>query len=172
MRNITVTNLYLHADGGYYCLLIEDAPMKHPDSGEWIPGVIYIGDDGQARSTSRVRWDDRFTQVMDVHPDNLTEDQMSMIRRANPGDSDLDFIRVFESWHESEINITGNMLELAVAATIKQLAPSLLVDSPEGTSLTIQTSDLQDVLQNYDVERVPEPHGFRFVVRKSFPESS
>lgn len=97
---------------------------------------------------------------------------MAMVRRSNPGDSDLDFIRVFESWHESEINITGNMLELAVAATIKQLAPSLLVDSPEGTSLTIQTSDLQDVLQNYEVERVPEPHGFRFVMRKSFPDSA
>lgn len=166
---IRVDNLYLHADGGYYCLLIDDARMKHPDSGEWLPGVIYVGADGQSRSTRRARWEERFTQVQDVHPDNLSDDEMAMIRRCNPGDSDLDFIRVMESWHESEINITGHMLELAVAATIKQLAPSLLVDSPEGTSLTIQTSDLQDVLQNYEVERVPEPHGFRFVMRKSFP---
>lgn len=169
---IRVDNLYRHEDGGLYCLMIPDAPMKHPDSGEWIPGVIYLGKDGQARSTSRARWDDRFTQVSAIHEDKLDADEMAMVRRSNPGDSDLDFIRVFESWHESEINITGNMLELAVAATIKQLAPSLLVDSPEGTSLTIQTSDLQDVLQNYEVERVPEPHGFRFVMRKSFPDSA
>lgn len=169
---IRVDNLYRHEDGGLYCLMIPDAPMKHPDSGEWIPGVIYLGKDGQARSTSRARWDDRFTQVSAIHEDKLDADEMAMVRRSNPGDSDLDFIRVFESWHESEINITGNMLELAVAATIKQLAPSLLVDSPEGTSLTIQTSDLQDVLQNYEIERVPEPHGFRFVMRKSFPDST
>lgn len=169
---IRVDNLYRHEDGGLYCLMIPDAPMKHPDNGEWIPGVIYLGKDGQVRSTSRARWDDRFTQVSAIHEDKLDADEMAMVRRSNPGDSDLDFIRVFESWHESEINITGNMLELAVAATIKQLAPSLLVDSPEGTSLTIQTSDLQDVLQNYEVERVPEPHGFRFVMRKSFPDSA
>jgi hypothetical protein len=169
---IRVDNLYRHEDGGLYCLMIPDAPMKHPDSGEWIAGVIYLGKDGQARSTSRARWDDRFTQVSAIHEDKLDAEEMAMVRRSNPGDSDLDFIRVFESWHESEINITGNMLELAVAATIKQLAPSLLVDSPEGTSLTIQTSDLQDVLQNYEIERVPEPHGFRFVMRKSFPDSA
>ena len=169
---IRVDNLYRHEDGGLYCLMIPDAQMKHPDNGEWIAGVIYLGKDGQARSTSRARWDDRFTQVSAIHEDKLDADEMAMVRRSNPGDSDLDFIRVFESWHESEINITGNMLELAVAATIKQLAPSLLVDSPEGTSLTIQTSDLQDVLQNYEIERVPEPHGFRFVMRKSFPNSA
>lgn len=164
--NITVTNLYLHADGGYYCLLIDDAPMKHPDSGEWIPGVIYVGADGQSRSTSRARWDDRFTQVQDVHPDNLSEDEMSMVRRANPGDSDLDFVRVFEAWHESEINITGNMLELTVAAAMHQLLPVSLVDGPEGTSLIITTQDLQDVLQNYEITRTPTPHGFQFKVQR------
>lgn len=180
---IRVDNLYRHDDGGLYCLMIPEAPMKHPDSGEWIPGVIYLGKDGQARSTSRARWDDRFTQVSAIHEDKLDADEMAMVRRSNPGDSDLDFIRVFESWHESEINITGNMLELAVAATIKKYEwPGHLVDAParfgddvtnaESVELTITTEDLQHVLQNYEIERVPEPHGFRFVVRKSFPESS
>lgn len=167
---IVVDNLYQHADGGHYCLLIPDAPMKHPDSGDWLPGVIYIGVDQKMRSTTQTRWAERFSQI--PYYDGEDEDVMSMIRRANPGDSDLDFIRVFESWHESEINITGNMLELAMAATIKQLAPSLLVDSPEGTSLTIMTEDLQQVLQNYDLKRVPISHGFTFEMRKSFPDSA
>lgn len=171
MKKIVVDNLYEHADGGFYCLLSEDSALKEPTAvGIWHDAVIYIGVDQKMRSTTKDRWAERFSQI----PYYAGEDEevISMIRRANPGETDLDFIRVFESWHESEINITGNMLELAVAATIKQLAPSLLVDSPEGTSLTIQTSDLQDVLQNYEIERVPEPHGFRFVMRKSFPDSA
>lgn len=176
MRNITVTNLYLHADGGYYCLLIDDAPMKHPDSGEWLPGVIYVGADGQSRSTSRARWDERFTQVQDVHPENLSDDEMAMVRRCNPGDSDLDFIRVFESWHESEINITGNMLELAVGAVMEKWTDSVFggwnIPGSDSFTLTITTEDLQNVLQNYDIKRVPEPHGFRFEMRKSFPNET
>lgn len=171
MKKIVVDNLYEHADGGFYCLLSEDSALKEPTAvGIWHDAVIYIGVDQKMRSTTKDRWAERFSQI----PYYAGEDEevISMIRRANPGETDLDFIRVFESWHESEINITGNMLELAVAATIKQLAPSLLVDSPEGTSLTIQTSDLQDVLQNYEIERVPEPHGFRFVMRKSFPNET
>lgn len=171
MKKIVVDNLYEHADGGLCCLLTDDSALKEPtDVGIWHDAVIYIGVDQKMRSTTKMRWAERFSQIPYYSGDD--EEVISMIRRANPGDSDLDFIRVFESWHESEINITGNMLELAVAATIKQLAPSLLVDSPEGTSLTIQTSDLQDVLQNYEIERVPEPHGFRFVMRKSFPETA
>lgn len=167
---IRVDNLYRHEDGGLYCLMIPDAPMKHPDSGEWIPGVIYLGKDGQARSTSRARWDDRFTQVSAIHEDKLDADEMAMVRRSNPGDSDLDFVRVFESWHESEINITGNMLELAVAAVIEKLYFDKQTEDgihdPE-FRLTIKTEDLQQVLQNYDIQRVPEPHGFQFVMRKS-----
>jgi hypothetical protein len=170
---IHVDNLYLHADGGYYCLLIDDAPMKHPDTGEWIPGVIYVGTDGQSRSTSRARWDERFSPVAEYDGDTAEDDEVVvMIRRCNPGDSDLDFIRVFESWHESEINITGNMLELAVAAAMHQLLPATLVDSAEGTSLIITTQDLQEVAQNYEIERIPTPHGFQFRVRKSFPDSA
>lgn len=169
---IRVDNLYRHEDGGLYCLMIPDAPMKHPDSGEWIPGVIYLGKDGQARSTSRARWDDRFTQVSAIHEDKLDADEMAMVRRSNPGDSDLDFIRVFESWHESEINITGNMLELAVAAAMLKSHEWVFGEGATSLNLTIGTEDLQRVLQNFDVERVPEPHGFHFVVRKSFPDSA
>lgn len=181
MKKIHVDNLYEHADGGLYCLLIPDAPMKHPDSGDWLPGVIYIGKDGQARSTTQDRWAERFTQI--PYYDGEDEDVMSMIRRANPGDSDLDFIRVMESWHESEINITGHMLELAVAAVIEKYewprsfadAPSRFGppgENPENVEMTITTEDLQRVLQTYEIERVPEPHGFTFKMRKSFPQVS
>lgn len=175
---IRVDNLYRHDDGGLYCLMIPDAPMKHPDSGEWIPGVIYLGKDGQARSTSRARWDDRFTQVSAIHEDKLDADEMAMVRRSNPGDSDLDFIRVMESWHESEMSITGNMLELAVAAAMVKMAAAMnwsledRLDMKEGFALTIKTEDLQQVLQNYEIKRVPEPHGFTFEMRKSFPNET
>lgn len=173
---ISVDNLYSHPDGGFYCLLIPDAPMKHPDTGDWLRGVIYIGTDGQARSTTQVRWDERFTQVPSY--DGEDEDVLSMIRRANPGDSDLDFVRVFESWHESEINITGNMLELAVAVALVKWQNSVNpgwdteMGQPGKTALTITTEDLQQVLQNYDISRTAEPHGFKFEVRKSFPDSA
>jgi hypothetical protein len=163
---MTIQNLFLHVDGGYYCLLIEDADYKS-ESGEWVPGVVYIGTDGRVRTTARERWDDRFTAML-VNEEALSgmaEDVQSMVRRANPGDHDLDFVRVFEAWHESEINLTGNMLELAVGAAMMKHAPDA-----QGINLTITTEDLQQVLQNYEVEKVPEPHGFTFKLRKSFPE--
>lgn len=162
---IRVDNLYRHEDGGLYCLMIPDAPMKHPDSGEWIAGVIYLGKDGKARSTSRARWDDRFTPVSAIHEDKLDADEMAMVRRSNPGDSDLDFIRVFESWHESEINITGNMLELAVAVAIEKLS-NWSIEPGASAALTITTEDLQRVLQNYDIQKIAQPHGFEFIVSK------
>ncbi len=153
-----VDNLYEHADGGFYCLLNPDAPMKA--SNDWVPGVIYIGPDGVMRSTSRERWDERFTPVAEYTGDD--EATMSMIRRANPGDPDLDFIRVFESWHESEVNLSAEMLTLAVAATMVKMGQ--FFDGVE--ELTIMTSDLQDIAANYTVKREPIVHGFVFTVRK------
>ena len=160
-------NLYLHADGGHYCLLSPSAPMKHPDSGEWLPGVIYTGTDGEMRSTTKDRWADRFSPVAEYTGDD--ESVMQMIRRCNPGDRDLDFVAVFESWHESEIGITGHMLELAVGAAMERLAGIDTTKPEVEMRLTITTEDLQRVVQNYEIERVPEPHGFTFVMRKSFP---
>jgi len=170
---IQVSNLFLHSDGGYYCLLNADAPLKHPDSGEWCKGVIYMGIDGQMRSTTLHRWATRFEPVADYTGDD--EAVLRMIRRANPGSVDLDFVRIFESWHESEMNITGQMLELAVGATILDMMDGFAragLEAGEPYELTITTEDLQQVVQNYEIERVPEPHGFKFVVRKSFPDSA
>ena len=156
-------NLYQHADGGFYCLLNDDAPIKAPrdcvgEETEWQPGVIYIGPDGVMRSTTRARWDDRFQPVAEYTEDD--EDVMSMIRRANPGNSDFDFVRVFESWHESEVSLTSEMLTLAVAATLIQTRA--FTDGKQ--VLTIKTSDLQDVAANYMISKEPIPHGFVFKV--------
>lgn len=182
MKKIHVDNLYEHADGGLYCLLSDDSALKTPDDGgDWCAAVIYIGVDQKLRATVKRRWEERFRQIPCYEGED--EDVMSMIRRANPGDSDLDFIRVMESWHESEINITGHMLELAVAAVIEKYewprsfadAPSRFGppgEKPENVEMTITTEDLQRVLQTYEIERVPEPHGFTFKMRKSFPQVS
>lgn len=161
---LTVDNLYEHTDGGFYCLLAAEAPMKHPVSGEWVPGVVYTGTDGLMRSTTRERWDERFDPVAEYTGDD--ESVMMMIRRCNPGNTDFDFIRVFESWHESEASITGAMLELAVGVCLEKLA-NWSIDSDAPAEITIKTEDLQRVLQTYDIERVPIPHGF--VVRLSRP---
>lgn len=160
--SIKVENLYEHADGGFYCILSDAAPMKCPVTGDWLDGVIYMGTDGVMRSTSRARWDERFSPVADYAGDD--EQVLMMVRRANPGNVDFDFLRVFESWHESEMGITGHMLELAVAAAMEKLIPEMADGKP--TSLTITTEDLQRVVQTYEIERVPEPHGFTFFVRK------
>lgn len=171
-----IDNLYQHADGGFYCLLSNDAPMKHPDSEDWIKGVIYTGTDGQMRSTTLARWKVRFKKVAEYAENDETV--LNMIRRCNPGDSELDFLRVFESWHESEMGITGHMLELAVGAAMVKMAAAMnwnledRLDMKEGFALTITTADLQRVVQNYEIERVPEAHGFKFVMRKSFPNET
>lgn len=174
MKKIIVDNLYEHADGGFYCLLSEDSALKEPTAvGIWHDAVIYIGVDQKMRSTTKDRWVERFSQI----PYYAGEDEevISMIRRANPGETDLDFVRVFESWHESEMSITGNMLELAVAACVESFiwggAARNHTDFPgskkiQSASITISTEDLQRVLQSYRIEKIAEPHGFRFTVSK------
>lgn len=166
---IKVNNLYEHADGGFYCILSDAAPMKCPVSGDWLDGVIYMGTDGVMRSTSRARWDDRFSPVAEYAGDD--EQVLMMVRRANPGEVNFDFLRVFESWHESEMGITGHMLELAVGVVAERFAslyPALPegVQDPDNMRLTITTEDLQRFVQTYEVERIPQPHGFTFVMRK------
>lgn len=175
-----VENLYGHPDGGYYCLLSDDAPMKHPATGEWIDGVIYVGTDGRMRSTSRERWDDRFIQVKNIVLYPNKEDHaaiLSMIRRCNPGDRDLDFVRVFESWHESEVNLTAQMLDLVVASVFEKMVLhsedmkysaewSKGVMLSANAALTITTEDLQRVSRSYEIEREAKPHGFTFTIRK------
>lgn len=167
---IRVDNLYLHADGGHYCLLAPEAPMKHPTTGEWIPGVVYTGADGLMRSTSRERWDERFSPVAAIAEEDLNETEMEMVRRCNPGvESGLDFTHTLESWHDSEVGITGHMLELAVAVTALRFGGLDLTKPEVEMAFTITTKDLQEVVQNYEIERIPEAHGFRFKIAKSFP---
>ena len=161
--SIKVENLYEHADGGFYCILSDAAPYKDRTTGDWLDGVIYMGTDGVMRSTTRERWDKRFSPVAEYAGDD--EQVLMMVRRANPGNVDFDFLRVFESWHESEMGITGHMLELAVAAAMEQLC-NWSVDDANPAELTISTEDLQRVVQTYEIERVPIPHGFTFRVTR------
>lgn len=162
---IAVNNLYEHADGGFYCILSDAAPMKCPVTGDWLDGVIYMGTDGVMRSTSRARWDERFAPVAEYAGDD--EQVLMMVRRANPGNVDFDFLRVFESWHESEMGITGHMLELAVAAVMEKWGEAVGAPMDEGAEITISTEDLQRVVQTYEIERVPIPHGFTFRIAKA-----
>lgn len=176
---MNVDNLYEHADGGLYCLLTPEAPMKHPDSGDWISGVIYTGVDGLLRSTSRARWDERFSPVADYRDDDPLV--LSMIRRSNPGNTDFDFVRVFEAWHESEVSITAELLHMVIAATAVRFAfrddigePNVLEwDKSEGdpgklqaVSVTIATADLQRVLQEYDITSEPKPRAYTIRVSR------
>lgn len=170
---ITVNNLYEHADGGFYCILSDTTPGKDPTTGDWLDGVTYMGTDGVMRWTSRARWDERFNPVAEYSGDD--EQVIMMVRRANPGNTDFDFLRVFESWHESEMGITGHMLELAVVATMERMAAEMnwrlddRLDLDEGFSLSISTEDLQRIVQSYEIARQAVPHGFVFRIRKSFP---
>lgn len=168
-----IDNLYEHADGGFYCLLSDDAPMKNPADDEWLPGVIYTGTDGKMRSTTTVRWKRRFKPVADYAGDDI--EVLNMIRRCNPGNADFDFIRVFESWHEAEAGITAAMLEMAVGACIeafvwggaeREVQMGADGETALNASILLKTADLDRVLHNYDVEREAVPHGFRITVRK------
>lgn len=54
-----------HADGGFYRLICEangKAPQKGYE-GDWMPGVIYEGMDGEKRWTTKERWDERFEEL-------------------------------------------------------------------------------------------------------------
>lgn len=175
--SIKVDNLFQHADGGYYCLITLDGALKEPaDEGVWYTAAIYTGTDRKLRSTTERRWNKRFSPVAEYTGDD--ESVIRMIRRTNPGSIDFDFLRVFDSWHQTEMAVTGHALELAVASTVVKLAAMMnwnlndRLDMAEGLSLDITTEDLQNVLQGYEIERVPIENGFRFEMRKSFPNDT
>jgi hypothetical protein len=170
---IRVDNLYHHVDGGLYCLLSDDTPLKCPVTGDWLPGVTYLSPDGKMRSTTQERWADRFDRVAAIPEDKLTEEQMAMVRRANPGSLDFDFVQTLESWHESEMAITGQMLELAIAVCAEKMIGDRIEQmAGEGvwsgeTEITITADDMQRVLQTYEIERVPIQNGFTVRLKKA-----
>jgi len=165
---ISAPNLYQRA-GNWVCLLSDDSVIDFPSTGEedTMRAVIYMTPDGVMHSTSRGRWEEQFNQM--PYYDGDEDSVLQMIRRTNPGDSSLDFLSAMESWHESEMGITGHMLELAVAATALQCSPAAVVNGlnrGQDARVRISTEDLQNIVQTYDVERVPEPHAFTFIIRK------
>jgi predicted HAD superfamily Cof-like phosphohydrolase len=43
--------------------MVEPCSIKDPQSGEWVKGIAYRGEDGKLRSTTTQRWNDRFTPL-------------------------------------------------------------------------------------------------------------
>ena len=169
---MNVTNLYRHADGGFYCLLSEDAPMKHPDSGEWLSGVIYTGIDQQMRSTTTQRWNERFSSFPAERIDD--EQVWAMIRRCNA--SEFTYDDVFASWHESETAIQAELLELALCASLVAVgyddpAGPSIVSEWDGTerksiTMTVKPEHFQHILQNYTITRDPVDGGYTLTITK------
>lgn len=62
-----------HADGGFY-KFEEPQSGKHPETGEWVEGVAYRGDDGGLRWTDNQRWADRFEEL----PPSRFQDQQTV----------------------------------------------------------------------------------------------
>lgn len=54
-----------HADGGLYQHIAPTSIKIGGIDGEgsWVPGIIYRGEDGEFRSTTQSRWDERFTAI-------------------------------------------------------------------------------------------------------------
>lgn len=177
MSKLYLDNLYRRKrePGDLVCLLIPDASAlgitdKHPA----LPSVVFATEGTGIQTTYKTDFDARFEKVEEVAVADLSEAQLKMIRRANPGDMDLDFIKVFEGWSESEANMTGHMIELAVGHVMSLFwhLKEEIDPSDNELELTIKTEDLQSFLQNYEVTRTPLPHGFKFKITKSFPESA
>ncbi len=169
---MSIENLFEHADGGFYCLLVLDAPMKHPSTGEWIDGVVYMGSDGKVRSTSLERFAERFTKIDKYEGDDPEVE--AMIRRCNP-ESDFAMEDVWASWHEAESKQTYAIVELAVASTLiahgwndSGLIRSLEWDDKKliSSSIELTQSDMARILATYDVETTPVADGYRFKVSK------
>lgn len=155
--------VYTHADGGTYALLMGGVPIKDDATGDWLEGVLYVAAaDEQIRATSLARWQERFTSSEYEGDD---PDVLAMLRRANPGDSEWDFIRVFESWGEKEANLTAVLLDLAIAVTMLKCGAASTTG--EGT-LTVTTADLRDISEQYDIEREESASGWTIKIsRKS-----
>lgn len=67
--------VYSHPDGGHYVVIEENHHwLKHPDTGEWVHGVMYRGVErgptgkwqyqgAKTFSTVKSRWKERFTPI-------------------------------------------------------------------------------------------------------------
>lgn len=167
-----VGNLYLHADGGYYCLLSDDAPMKHPDTGDWLEGVIYTGVDHQLRSTTKARFAERFVPVAVYGGDD--EAVEAMIRRCNP-ELDFDMADVWAAWNEAESAQTASLIEIAVASVLAghgwteagiKVVPEWDGDRLVSMSVNLSPSDFRRILAGFEIERKPVAAGYQFTVTK------
>lgn len=67
-----------HADGGLYEMgrLVN---IKHPDTGEWLEGIMYYSGDGDRNVTTLARWHERFTWAPTPLP-------MAMLKRSIQND--------------------------------------------------------------------------------------
>lgn len=156
------------------CLLISDA--RHHEEGNKHSSVVVALPTGDIRTMYKDDFEDWYEKIEEIAVADLNEEELKMVRRANPGDPDMDFIKVFESWGESEMNMTGHMLELAVGSTMMLIIEAMgwpeTLPPDEGFSLTIKTDDMQRFLQNYEVSKLALPHGFTYEIKKSFPDSA
>lgn len=63
-----------HVDGGLY-RLERDCAGKHPDTGAWVDGVLYTGEDAAWRWTAKDRWPVRFLALIrGEHAQGITID--------------------------------------------------------------------------------------------------
>lgn len=181
-KTMEVDNLYEHlgtpeGDEGLYCLVIDDAPLKNPINGIWMPGVIYIGRDGKMRSCTQERWKQRFKPVAEYTGSD--EETIAMIRRTQPSEFDLG--DVIGAWHEANVTQTAELLQLmaATVASVGRFADNNLPeldlkwdmngDAPEGVrevSFTILPRDLAYVSREYTVDAEEIDGGYRFTIRK------
>lgn len=152
--------VYTHRDGGTYVLLMAGVAIKSDFSGKWEESVLYLSlEDDQIRGTSLARWQERFTSSEYEGDDAAT---LALLRRANPGDSEWDFIRVFESWGEKEANLTAVLLDLAIAATMVKCGAA----SVDGTgSLTITAADLRDISEDWTISREESAGGWTITIK-------
>ncbi len=156
-----MAEVFTHADGGSYALLMDGIAIKDDSTAQWVDGVLYVSaEDQQIRATSLARWHERF---LGAEYDGEDADVLAMLRRANPHDTGFDFIRVFESWGESEASLTAVLLDLAIAATMIKLGAATVEGKGE---LTITTADLRGISETYEVERVESASGWTIKIRR------
>lgn len=68
-----------HADGGLYVLVATDVSGKAVEGSDWFEnGVLYEGEDGKTRWTSKQRWETRFVELdWTTEPMMLTQVEVS-----------------------------------------------------------------------------------------------
>ncbi len=95
------------------------------------------------------------------------------VSAALPDNAGTDFIRLMETWTESQTNLTAALLDMAICVMLTKMRAIQDPLTPDGSmSVTITSVELRAIAEQYHWERTEEPGSWTIKLQKISEMSS